>query len=72
MLVLSRKHGQSVLIGDNIVVTVLSRHGEDIRLGFEAPIDVPVHREEISRRIAAEHAATASDHLVATVPWRVC
>ena len=68
MLVFSRKQGQSVLIGDNIVVTVLSRHGEDIKLGFEAPIEVPVHREEISRLIAAEDA---SDNRVATLPWPI-
>lgn len=59
MLVLSRKHGQSVLIGDNIIVTVLSRHGEDIKLGFQAPPEVPVHREEIYRRIAVEQSAAS-------------
>jgi carbon storage regulator len=70
MLVLSRKHGQKILIGENIVVTVLARHGEDIKLGFEAPKDVPVHREEIYRRIAAEQAELASSDLVASVHRR--
>ena len=60
MLVLSRKHGQSVLIGDNIIVTVLSRHGEDIKLGFQAPSEVTVHREEIYRRIADEQSAASA------------
>lgn len=66
MLVLSRKQGQSVLIGDNIIVTVLSRHGDVIKLGFQAPPEVTVHREEIHRRIADERVSMKSANPVAT------
>ncbi|HFD88034.1 MAG TPA: carbon storage regulator [Gammaproteobacteria bacterium] len=54
MLILNRQAGQSIRIGDDIVVTVLSvnKHGV-VRLGIEAPSDVPVHREEVFRRILA-------------------
>ena len=47
MLVLSRKQQESVVINDNVVVTVLSVHGNNVRLGFEAPKEVPVHRWEV-------------------------
>ena len=57
MLVLSRKAGQRIRIGDAICVTVLSVQGSSIRLGVIAPDDVPVHREEVFRRIADERSA---------------
>ena len=47
MLVLSRKKGESIVIGDDIVVTIVEVRGDKIRLGIEAPRDVPVHRKEI-------------------------
>lgn len=47
MLVLSRYKDQSIYIGDDIVITVVDVRGDRIRLGIEAPADVPVHREEI-------------------------
>jgi len=47
MLVLSRKKDQSIMIGDNIVVTVVGIHGDKIRLGVVAPAEIPVHREEV-------------------------
>lgn len=50
MLVLSRKVGQRVFVGDDIQVTVVDIRGDKVRLGFAAPSDVPVHREEIYRR----------------------
>lgn len=47
MLVLSRKLGEKIVIGDNIVVTVVKIDRNQIRLGIEAPSEVPVYREEI-------------------------
>ena len=51
MLVLSRKENEKVNIGDNIVVTVLGVRGDRVRLGFEAPREVDVHRNEIYEAI---------------------
>jgi carbon storage regulator len=48
MLVLSRKLGEKIVIGDNIVVTVVKIDRNQIRIGIEAPSDVPVYREEIA------------------------
>ena len=50
MLVLSRKLGEKIIIGDNIVVTVVKIDRNQIRIGIEAPHDVPVFREEILPR----------------------
>jgi carbon storage regulator len=47
MLVLSRKKGESIIILENIVVTVVGIQGDKVRLGIEAPRDVPVHRREV-------------------------
>ena len=54
MLVLSRKSTESVVIDGDIVVTVVEIRGDKVRLGIEAPRDVPVHRAEIFERIVAE------------------
>ncbi|MGZ3432225.1 MAG: carbon storage regulator CsrA, partial [Isosphaeraceae bacterium] len=48
MLVLSRKLGEKIVIGDNIVITVVKIDRNQIRIGIEAPHDVPVYREEIA------------------------
>ena len=56
MLVLSRKCGEKIVIPDqNIILTVLEVRGDRIRLGIEAPADVPVHRQEIWQRIQQFH-----------------
>jgi carbon storage regulator len=47
MLVLSRKRNESVVIAENIVITVVEVRGDKVRLGIQAPRDVPVHRSEI-------------------------
>jgi carbon storage regulator len=52
MLVLSRKRDERILIADNIVITVVDIRGDKVRLGIEAPKEVPVHREEVARKIA--------------------
>lgn len=54
MLVLSRKPGESVIIGDEVRITVLSISGKQIRIGIEAPSEIAVHREEIYNKIATE------------------
>ena len=61
MLVLSRKRDERILIGDNIVITIVDIRGDKVRIGVEAPSHVPVHRQEIvealQRHAAAEEAA---------------
>jgi len=54
MLILTRRVGESVIIGDDIEVTVLGVKGNQVRLGVKAPREVTVHREEIHARIKAE------------------
>jgi carbon storage regulator len=54
VLVLTRKAGQSVIIGDGIEVTVLSVSGDKVRIGVTADKDVPIFRNEVHERIAAE------------------
>ncbi len=51
MLILTRKVGESILIGNDISITILSVRGNQVKLGVEAPKEVSVHREEIYQRI---------------------
>ena len=51
MLVLTRKRNESIVIGDNIVITVVEIRGDKVRLGFEAPKEVAVHRREVYDKI---------------------
>jgi len=60
MLILTRRLGESVNIGDEVTVTVLGVKGGQVRLGFTAPPDVAVHRQEIYERIQAEKSANVS------------
>lgn len=53
MLVLSRKKNESIVINDNITIVVVEIRGDKVRLGIEAPKDVPVHRKEIYEAIQA-------------------
>ena len=55
MLILTRKIGESILIGDNIRLVVLEIRGRQIRLGIEAPADIVVLREEIAQRLSDEN-----------------
>jgi len=60
MLVLSRKKNESVVIDDRIVLTVIEIRGDKVRLGIEAPREVPVHRKEIFDAIQTERTAGES------------
>ncbi|MGQ0632584.1 MAG: carbon storage regulator CsrA [Sporichthyaceae bacterium] len=62
MLVLSRSEGESIVIGDDIVVRVLEVRGDVVRLGIDAPRSVKVHREEVYRALEeANRAAAGTD-----------
>jgi len=55
MLILTRRPGETLRIGDDIEISVLSVKGAQVRIGVTAPRNVPVHREEIYARIAAQN-----------------
>lgn len=54
MLVLSRKKNESIVVNDTIVITVVEIRGDKVRLGIEAPREVPIHRSEVHAAIAAQ------------------
>lgn len=56
MLMLSRKVNEVITIGKDVTVTVVSIRGNKVRVGIQAPPDVPVHRQEVQERIDAEEA----------------
>lgn len=56
MLVLTRRRGERVLIGDDIEVAVVEVRGDRVKLAFKAPLDVPIHREELRHRLALGQA----------------
>lgn len=60
MLVLTRKSNQSIMIGDDIEVSVLSIMGEKVRIGIQAPRDIPVFRKEVYLEIQQERADAAA------------
>jgi len=59
MLILTRRVGETLMIGDEVTVTVLGVKGNQVRLGVNAPKDVAVHREEIYERIKREQSGDA-------------
>ncbi len=77
MLVLTRKRGERILIGDDIVVTVMDVKGDSVRIGIEAPSGVRIHRAEVVEAVseanvaaAAEPASDAADGLAAALGRR--
>lgn len=75
MLVLSRRIGESIVIGNEVVVRVIDVRGDQVRLGIDAPRDVQIHREEVFLELQKENesAATASARtrdLVGRMPGR--
>jgi carbon storage regulator len=60
MLVLSRKQDESIVIGDNITIVVVEIRGDKVRLGINAPTEVPVHRQEVYEAIRREQKRAAT------------
>lgn len=60
MLVLSRKSNESIVINNNITVTVVEIRGDKVRLGIVAPKEIPVHRQEVYEQIVGQSGKTAA------------
>lgn len=63
MLILTRRPGESIVIGDDIVVTVVEAGRDQVRIGIEAPRSVAVHRKEVYAEISRENEAARSAHV---------
>jgi carbon storage regulator len=61
MLILTRRPGETLVIGDNISITVLSIQGGQVRIGTDAPKDITVHRQEVYDRIQGEKQENAEE-----------
>jgi carbon storage regulator len=61
MLVLSRQRDESIIIGDNIVITIVDIRGDKVRLGIEAPTEITVHRQEVYEAIQRENSKANAD-----------
>ena len=59
MLVLSRHRDESIMIGDDVIITVVDIRGDKVRLGIQAPQDIPVHRQEVYEAIQRENRKAA-------------
>ena len=68
MLVLSRHRDESIMIGDDIVITIVDIRGDKVRLGIQAPQHVPVHRQEVYEAIQRENRKAAMPAPGATQP----
>ena len=76
MLVLTRKPGESIRIGDGIIVKVLESGSGQVKLGISAPNSMPIHREEVYERIRAENlsaveAAESVDKMITSMPEEI-
>lgn len=65
MLVLTRQKNESIVIGDKVIVTIVDIRGDYVRLGIEAPDEVPVHRREVFDSIERERSKTSSTETAA-------
>jgi carbon storage regulator len=65
MLILTRRVGETLMVGDEVTVTVLGVKGNQVRIGVNAPKEVAVHREEIYQRIKQEQVDAADANVVA-------
>lgn len=65
MLVLTRRQGESIVVGQNIVITVVEIKGGQVRIGISAPREVQVHRQEIFDQVRAENVAAVASARVA-------
>jgi carbon storage regulator len=70
MLVITRRSGEQVVLGDDITITVLEISGSTVRLGIDAPTEVPVYRHEIWLAVKAENQAAANAG-VTSLPSRI-
>ncbi|MCC9604122.1 MULTISPECIES: carbon storage regulator CsrA [Pirellulaceae] len=66
MLVLSRHRDESIMIGDDVVVTIVDIRGDKVRLGIEAPQSIPVHRQEVYDAIQRENRRASQTSSAAT------
>ncbi|MGB7979747.1 MAG: carbon storage regulator CsrA [Candidatus Nanopelagicales bacterium] len=73
MLVLSRSVGESITVGDDILITVLDVRGDVVRIGIDAPRSIPVHRTELLRELERtnQEAASPSDQAIASLAQAV-
>jgi carbon storage regulator len=67
MLALSRKKGESLIINNNIEIVVLESHGDQVKLGIQAPKDVPVYRKEVYLQIQKENKDATDINKIAEV-----
>ena len=68
MLVLSRQRDESIIIGDNVQITIVDIRGDKVRLGIEAPADITVHRKEVFDAIQRENRSAAGAGMGTEVP----
>src|SRR5579864_2940021 len=69
MLVLSRKKNESIVINNDVVITVVEIRGDKVRLGIVAPKEVPVHREEVYEQIHGTKTNRSSSIMTSSSPW---
>jgi carbon storage regulator len=62
MLVLSRKEGERIVVGGDIVITVVESRGNRVRLGIDAPREIPINRQEVSKMIAHDDTGDSPNH----------